>query len=134
MPFIDASSIKGVKVTSPPELRRINKVFVAPDINKIAKDVLIGQCIFEPYCKSDMHTHLGVEMIYVLSGKGKSRVGEENIDLVPDRLVIIPPGVLHDFENTENDRLKLLFIMTPPEKAEDIYNRAVKAAQSYSLR
>jgi len=131
LPFIDASSIEGVKVTSPPELKRTNKIFVAPDISEIVKDVLVGECIFEPYCKSDFHTHSGVEMIYVLSGKGKSRVGEEDIELVPDRLVIIPQGVQHDFENTENDNLRLLFIMTPPETARDIYDRAVKAAKSY---
>lgn len=134
MPYIDASSIEGVKVTYPSELQRTNRILVAPDINDIVKDVMVGQCTFEPFCKSDLHVHTSIEMIYVLSGKGKSRVGDEEIDLVPDRLVTIPAGIWHDFANTGDNLLRVLFIITPPENAADIYARAVKAAENYNRR
>ena len=95
-----------------------------------------GFCMGVSYYASTEYGPPGVhedqEGFYVLEGRGTAKVGDEEFDLVPDRLVVVPPGVLHNFVNTANEELKLMFILTPAESAAAIYQRAVKAAESHN--
>jgi len=96
--------------------------------------VLVGHCTFASHSRADLHVHSGIELIYVLAGHGLCHIDGEALELVPDRLVTVPAGVVHDFANSGEDELKLMFILTPAETAADIYQRAVQAAKKYHER
>jgi len=75
--------------------------------------------VYEPHARAKpAHSHLyGEETIYVISGKGKVKVGDEEYEIQPESLVLFPQGVLHMVYNTSDEPLKLICFYGPDQKA-----------------
>lgn len=64
------------------------------------------------------HAHdNGEETIYVESGSGKVKVGDEVFPLEPGSLVLFPQGVPHMVYNTSDEPLKLVCFYAPVQEA-----------------
>lgn len=79
----------------------------------------ICTCVYEPgkFAKP-AHSHPGgEETIYVISGKGKVKIGEEIYDLSPGSLAFFPQGVPHMVANTEEEPLHIVCFYAPDGEA-----------------
>ena len=126
MPVINAFNQKAVRIPVP--FDRNIRVLLAPDTQDIVKGISICHCIIPPGGRTDTHTHPGVEMMYIISGYGEAKMGDEMLELKPDVLLVAPPGVVHDIRNYSEETMKFVPIFIPGENASAIYERANKAA------
>lgn len=63
----------------------------------------------KPEVKLGGDLHDQDEIYYILSGKGKLKLGDDMIDLYPDQIIFIPAGVFHAIDNSESDEeMKIL--------------------------
>ena len=69
---------------------------------------------FEPGQSQPAHTHEGSDKIYfVIQGKGRFQVGDEERELREREIAIAPSGQKHGVTNAGPDRLVLLVFMAP---------------------
>lgn len=127
MPVIRAFEVQEVRIPAPYE--RIIRVLLAPDTQDIVKGMSVSHCIIAPHSQTDFHKHPGVEMMYIITGHGECKIGEEVFPLGPDVLMVVPPETMHDMRNYSDETMKLVAMFIPPETATQIYDRARKAAQ-----
>lgn len=63
---------------------------------------------------AELHIHPDAEELVVITrGSGTTTVGDETHDVTAEDVVYIPPGVEHEFRNTSDDLLGVLFINIP---------------------
>lgn len=60
------------------------------------------------------HTHGYEHEVFVLEGTGQVLLGEEEYELRPGTVVLVPPGRLHQFRNTGNVPLAFLCLIPHP--------------------
>ena len=69
----------------------------------------LGLSTIEPGKQNPLHYHPNCEeLLYVLSGEGRHRIGSEFVDVRPGTTVRIPTGVLHNLANTGTETLTCL--------------------------
>jgi quercetin dioxygenase-like cupin family protein len=69
---------------------------------------------FEPGQSQAPHTHEGSDKIYfVVKGRGRFQVGEEERELKEQEVAIAPSGQRHGVTNPGPERLMLLVFMAP---------------------
>jgi quercetin dioxygenase-like cupin family protein len=69
---------------------------------------------FEPGQQQAGHRHaVGDKLYYVVEGKGRIRVGNEEREVGPGELVCAPAGDEHAVQNPGPARLVLLVVMAP---------------------
>ena len=69
----------------------------------------------DPGVKMPMHTHPdGFELMYYLSGTGEMTVGDEEITVGPDVVVVAKAGVPHQTRVGPNEPLVCLCTYVPP--------------------
>jgi len=75
--------------------------------------------VYEPHKRSKpAHSHPdGEETVYVISGKGKVKVGDEISEVEPGSLVFFPQGVPHMVWNCEDEPLHMVCFYAPVQKA-----------------
>ena len=78
------------------------------------EQMTIGLNCLEPNQTQSLHAHQGAEKIYfVLEGRGRFTVGEEEREAGPGTLVLAPAGVPHGVTNAGAERLSLLVAIAP---------------------
>ena len=76
--------------------------------------VMVGLNCLEPNQTQSVHAHQGAEKIYfVLAGRGRFTVGDEEREADAGTLVLAPAGVPHGVTNTGAERLSLLVVIAP---------------------
>lgn len=76
--------------------------------------VMVGLNCLEPQQTQRTHAHEGADKIYfVLEGRGRFTVGDEEREAETGALVIAPAGVVHGVTNTGDQRLSLLIAIAP---------------------
>ncbi len=55
------------------------------------------------------------QLPYFVTGKGKAKIGDEEMDVADGDVSIVPPGKHHDFRNTGSGMLRLFTTYSPPE-------------------
>ena len=66
------------------------------------------------------HFHAGYdEVYYVLAGRGKIFMADQEFELRPGAAVVIPAGVLHSLKADEGDTLEFIIFGTPPMPIDD---------------
>jgi quercetin dioxygenase-like cupin family protein len=76
--------------------------------------VMMGLNCLEPGQTQAVHAHHGAEKVYfVLSGKGRFTVGNEERECGAGTLVIAPASVPHGVTNSGDERLSLLIAIAP---------------------
>jgi quercetin dioxygenase-like cupin family protein len=79
--------------------------------------VMVGLNCLEPNQTQRTHAHSGADKFYfVLEGRGRFTVGEEEREAERGTLVIAPAGVEHGVVNTGDARLSLLIAIAPGVK------------------
>lgn len=69
---------------------------------------------FEPGQAQNPHTHEGTDKIYfVLEGRGRFQIGQEEKELGKDEIALAPSGQRHGVSNTGPGRLVVLVVMAP---------------------
>ena len=78
---------------------------------------MVGLNCLEPGQTQKVHAHDGADKFYfVLAGRGKFTVGDEDQEAGVGTLVIAPSGIPHGVSNSGEDRLSLLVTIAPPFK------------------
>ena len=63
---------------------------------------------------AELHIHPDAEEIVVITrGRGTAVVGRESRDVAAEDVVYVGPGIEHEFKNTGDDMLGVLFINVP---------------------
>jgi quercetin dioxygenase-like cupin family protein len=76
--------------------------------------VMLGLNCFEPGQIQSIHAHSGADKFYfVLTGKARFTVGEEEREAGPGTVVVAPAGIPHGVTNTGSERLSLLVGIAP---------------------
>ncbi len=80
-----------------------------------AKGFTLGLNVTKPGGSVPIHIHENEqEAMYVISGKGKALIGEEEYDIGSDTVITAPPGIPHGLQNMGNDDLKFIWVYCPP--------------------
>jgi mannose-6-phosphate isomerase-like protein (cupin superfamily) len=76
--------------------------------------VMVGLNCLESNQTQSVHAHQGADKIYfVLEGRGRFTVGDEEREASTGMLVLAPAGVPHGVTNTGAERLSLLVAIAP---------------------
>ena len=79
--------------------------------------VMVGLNCLEAHQTQGVHAHQGAEKIYfVLAGRGRFTVGDEEREADAGTLVLAPAGVPHGVTNVGGERLSLLVAIAPGVK------------------
>ena len=74
----------------------------------------LGLNCLEPNQKQPVHAHEGADKVYfVLEGRGRFTVGDQEREAGPGTLVIAQAGVPHGVTNASDSRLSLLVAIAP---------------------
>jgi putative monooxygenase len=84
-------------------------------VNSSARNLAFGVAEFPAGTQVAPHTHgREEEIIYILSGRGAIRAGEQEIALEPGIAVFIPPGEEHRISVEAEEPLRLVTLFSPP--------------------
>jgi uncharacterized RmlC-like cupin family protein len=73
------------------------------------------------------HTHDGAELVYVLEGTARYRIGDETVEAGPGTMIHFPAGTLETFEPTSTLRLLIVY---SPGGIEKFFAEAGEPAQA----
>ena len=81
-----------------------------------AEDITFAHCKFEAKTSSHKrHIHEDAEeVIYILSGRGMSGVGDTEMEMGKGDTMFIPRGAVHWFYNPYDEPVEMIFIYTRP--------------------
>ena len=86
-----------------------------------SKDMDLGILSLEQDCETKPNVHpISEELFYILKGKGKIIVEDEEEDVAVGMGIYIPHNVSHVFVNTGEEPLVFLLMHAPPERKEDL--------------
>lgn len=78
-------------------------------------NMIFGVVSFPPGSDPGTHVHANEEeIIYVISGKGETRVGDKAYPLEPGVAVFTEPGIAHGVKTLGNEPLVLVSVFSPP--------------------
>jgi quercetin dioxygenase-like cupin family protein len=78
---------------------------------------MVGLNCLEPGQTQKVHAHEGADKFYfVLQGRGRFSVGDEEREAGTGTLIVAPSGISHGVTNISNERLSLLITIAPPFK------------------
>ena len=81
------------------EVVKDNETYLLKD-NKTLNNLVLSSTLLNPFKQTTGHNHSGQEEVYFfLSGTGFMTVDEEEIDVKPGTVVLIPDGAFHRVYN-----------------------------------
>ena len=84
-----------------------------------APDFAMRRFVMKPGGGMPMHTNLVQHEQYVLQGRAKVRIGDQEIEVAKDDVVFIPAGVPHAYESVgDKDFVFLCMVPNRPDKIE----------------
>ena len=88
--------------------------------NSSASHQSLAEATLPPGAATEAHRHPRTEEIYyLLSGRGRMRLGDEWREVGPGDGILIPPGVMHQIRNVGAEPLAFLCCCAPPYAHED---------------
>jgi len=104
--------------------RRELKVLLSPEVHGTSPNLGMGIVNIPPGGSGNSHAHLDTqETWFIISGFGKLIVGDEEIDLEPEMVVVAPKGITHQIINDSQGDLKALFIFSPAGPEEEFIRK-----------
>jgi len=80
-----------------------------------SKELRVNLAHFPPGTSATPHTHEWDHCMYIVKGKGKMVVAEEEGMIKKGMVIFIPPGAVHSVENIGKGELIVLGISGPPK-------------------
>lgn len=71
-------------------------------------------------------THEEDEIYYILSGKGKLRLGDETVDVAADQVIFIPAGVFHALDNRDSQEDMCILTFWRDWRFNDAYSERIR--------
>jgi len=106
---------------------RLWKKLVEPGTSG-CRNMIFGLVSFPPGSDPGTHRHATEEeIIYVVSGRGQTKVGDKTYALEPGVTVFTAPGEEHGVKTLGNEPLVLISVFSPPVKPGS-YDRGKKQA------
>jgi mannose-6-phosphate isomerase-like protein (cupin superfamily) len=69
----------------------------------------------DPGSRIPVHVHEDAEeILFLYAGRGRARVGDEEVEVGPETAVFIPRGAPHGFVNTSEEPARLTWTFSPP--------------------
>ena len=76
--------------------------------------ILVGLNAFEPGQEHKLHAHEGMDKVYyVLSGRGRFLLADEEIPMQPGEMLIAAAGVSHGIRNDGDEQLIVMALLAP---------------------
>lgn len=72
-------------------------------------------------------THEEDEIYYILSGKGKLKLGDDTVEVAPNQVIFIPAGCFHALDNTESSEDLCILTFWKDWRFNDAYEARLKA-------
>ncbi len=99
---------------NPPPHERTLKVLLSPSFQPITQGLAMGMVILPPGRTSSAHSHeTEQEVWYVISGRGRVRIGDEEAEIRSDTIVVAPAGITHQLTSEGDEALKAIWMFTP---------------------
>lgn len=109
-----------------PFKRYITPLFMADDPIITESNFSLHITEWEPGCKIDLHHHpMAMEAMYCMSGTGRVRINGEEHLFTPGSLIVAPPNVEHEIENTGQEMLRVFCVFSPPVTGQELRERAL---------
>ncbi len=109
MHYIKEQDIEGLQLPG-----RLWKKLIGPEEGD-CQNMILGVVIFPPESNPGTHKHDNEEeIIYVISGRGETQVGDKVYPLEPGVAVFTEPGVEHGVKTLGDEPLVLISVFSPP--------------------
>ena len=109
MHYINAKDVKGLDLPG-----RNWKKLIEPEASG-CNNMILGVVSFPPGSDPGTHTHAAEEeIIYVISGRGETKVGDKVYPLEPGVAVFTEPGIAHGVKTLGDEPLVLVSVFSPP--------------------
>jgi quercetin dioxygenase-like cupin family protein len=98
------------------DLSNARRVVLVDKDTKGAEDITFAHCTFDAKTsvhKRHVHPH-AEEVIYILSGKGMSGIGNSEVVMSQGDTMFVPRGAIHWFYNPFDEPVEMIFIYTKP--------------------
>jgi len=98
------------------DLSDARRVVIVDKDTKGAEDITFAHCTFDAKTsvhKRHVHPH-AEEVIYILSGKGMSGIGDSEVVMSQGDTMFVPRGAIHWFYNPFDEPVEMIFIYTKP--------------------
>lgn len=105
------------------DLDNAKRVVVVDKDTVGAQDITFARCKFAAKTATHKrHVHKDAEeVIYILSGRGMSGLGDEEVEMSAGDTMFVPRGAEHWFYNPFDEPVEMLFIYTRPSLASAGY-------------
>ena len=108
MKIIDIDDVPGRHIGTPGMTRTIKDILATDKMTTHLAVVPPGQSTSE-------HSHpLSEEIVYIVKGAGRCRVGEQIGELRPNCMLFVPEGVPHQYTSTGSEDLVIFVVYSPP--------------------
>ncbi|RKX73369.1 MAG: hypothetical protein DRP87_19020 [Spirochaetes bacterium] len=94
-----------------PYKREIVPLF-GPELRKVP-EFNVNITYIDPFSRTQYHSHVIAELIWVLSGHGEVLMEKEKYALEPDTVLYVPKGVFHHIINNSPETMKLINVFAP---------------------
>jgi quercetin dioxygenase-like cupin family protein len=94
------------------------KVLLGPGAAAEAPLFMMKITEYMPGLAHDWHDHPRDEIIFVLSGKGVTKLADGEREIVPGDMVFVPANVKHATYNPHVEPLRAIIILSPPDKPD----------------
>ena len=92
---------------------RSMKILVSPGETG-TKELTVLLVEFEPGKGTAVHTHDGIEVMFVVDGEGTSVEDGKESKILPNSVVMAPKGVPHQIVNGPGGKMHMITIYVPP--------------------
>ncbi|MCE5337037.1 MAG: cupin domain-containing protein [Desulfobacteraceae bacterium] len=109
MHYIKEQDIAGLQLPG-----RLWKKLIGPEDGN-CNNMILGVVVFPPGSDPGTHKHEAEEeIIYVVSGRGETKVGDAVYPLEPGVAVFTEPGIEHGVKTLGSEPLVLVSVFSPP--------------------
>jgi len=115
---MNIKNIEKIEAFSGQEGTKIKQIFSPEDTSNIIR-YSIAYCTINPGKTSKPHTMKTSEIYYILEGKGKFHIGDEQREVTKNDAIFVPPNSRQFFENNGEIDLIALCIVDPAWRQED---------------
>lgn len=111
MHYVKEQEVEGVQLPG-----RLWKKLIEPDTSG-CRNMIFGVVSFPPGSDPGTHSHASEEeIIYVLSGRGETRIDDKVYPLEPGIAIFTEPGMEHGVKTLGDEPLVLISVFSPPVK------------------